>query len=387
MLKLLKASLALCLAGLVVLGGAWPNRAQVETVTVERWAVPTPESAPAGIAFDPLTGVVFFTEANADQVGRLDPNFNTITEWAVGNGPNDAVFSGSNLYFTVSVDNRISGLFPGANGVASEAVPTGGSFPNALAVGTVRPGFTELWFTERLGNKLGRLTIQGFIFDALRPTVPAQSPVRPGLIRAPVSTTLVPPLVTEGNPGLAPAASFIPEEQSGAFSEWDLSALFPESSFPEAVAVAPDGRLWIGNSAQRTLVQFDPLTDTALVFELPLGSVAVGLALDGRGHVWFTQGVSNRIGRFDPHSQEVTEWALPGLGQPLNLALDPDGRVWFTDREGDRIGRIDPVTNTLTAYQLPEDAGPADLLLDASGALWFTAERGNWIGRIARHSR
>ena len=228
----------------------------VETAVLSLWALPTPGSLPSGIDLDSVAGGVYFAEFDANQIGRLDPFTNLITEWPVTGGPNDLAVARAwdsprtilplpQIYFTTSLDNQIGWLSPLGSHYSSETVPTPGSFPNRLVVGTARSDLIELWFSERMANQVGRLSTGGFTFDVLRPTTPTSRIVLPSIsLPSPITTTVV-PQATPGNPMLGPAAMLAPEGVFGPFSEWDLSLAFSGgSSFVESIARAADGKIW-----------------------------------------------------------------------------------------------------------------------------------------------
>ena len=350
-------------------------------VRLHTWQIPTPNSLPSGLAIDPAVGKVYVAQFDGGKIAELDPATDVITEWAVGSGPNHLIWNLGDVYFSESTGDRLARLSPSFGTYSSEALPTLGSFPQGLAMASVTPD--QIWFSELMGNRVGRLSLTGFVFDALLPTFPMHQTVAPQESGVSATSTFVSPRVTPGNLGLAPAAVFTPTINNGPFNEWSLANAYFGPSMPETVAVDVNGHLWIANSVQNVLAKLDPGSDTLLLFDLPGDSVAVDLALDDTNHVWFTEGYAHRIGRLDVLTQEVVEWATPTIGQPLSLTLDADGRVWFTEREGERIGVLDPVTNIITEYQLPPDTHPLELALDPAGNVWFSAERGNYIGRIS----
>lgn len=351
------------------------------SVRLHTWQIPTPNSLPAGLAIDPAVGKVYFAQFSSGKIAELDPATDVITEWAVGSGPNHLIWNLGDLYFSESAGDRLARLSPSFGTYSSETLPTAGSFPQGLAMAPVTPD--QIWFSELLGNRVGKLSLTGFVFDALLPTFPTHQTVTPQASSVSASSTFVSPRVTPGNLGMVPAAVFTPTINNGPFDEWSLANVYFGPSMPETVAVDLGGHLWIANSVQNVLAKLDPGSGALLLFDLPGDSVAVDLALDGTNHVWFTEGYAHRIGRLDVLTQEVVEWATPTLGQPLSLALGADGQVWFTEREGERIGVLDPVTNIITEYQLPPGTHPVHLALDPEGDVWFSAERGNYVGRIS----
>src|SRR5437667_256048 len=70
-----------------------------------------------------------------------------------------------NLWFTENLGNKIGRITTG--GVITEyAIPTGGSYPEGIAAGPDG----NLWFTENGRNKIGRITTGGAITEYPVPT-------------------------------------------------------------------------------------------------------------------------------------------------------------------------------------------------------------------------
>src|SRR5215471_9576997 len=106
----------LCLAWVIGLAGAGSVSAQ----EILEFPVPTPASAPAGIAAGP-DGSLWFAESAGNKIGRITMA-GVLTEYPI---------------------------------------PTPGSHPSLLGEGPDG----ALWFTETLGNKIGRITTDGVISE------------------------------------------------------------------------------------------------------------------------------------------------------------------------------------------------------------------------------
>lgn len=385
----LRVSVLTVLALVLLLSGSGMQlelRANGGPATLTTWSIPTPDSLPLGVAIDQANGQVYFAEFGGDKIGRLDPGSNLITEWAAGDGPNylalDISTGNVSIYFTEGLGNRVSRLIPSLNGYSYATVPTDNSWPNGIALQFI--GMTlvpsDIWFTERLGNKLARLTLGGLLFDVVIISMPNQRVITPSTQSLTPTTRVVTPSVTAtwGSPPLPPPLMVDPGVTSGPFTEWPL-ALGP--GHPALIARGPDEDLWISTETN-SIIQFDPDSNAFIPHSLPSGSPSLGLVADSAGHVWFTESWEDKIGRLDPTTGMLSEWSLSSGSQPFALAIGPDGTIWFSEREGDRIGNLDPSTNTITEYQLAGNVHPLEIAFDGAGDLWFTTERGNYIGRL-----
>ncbi len=175
-----------------------------------------------------------------------------------------------------------------------------GSAPYGIAQGPDG----NLWFTEQVGNRLGRITPQG--------------------------------QVTEFATGITAV------------------------SFPTGIAQGPDGNLWFTERGGDRIGRITPQGQvTEFATGISAGSLPTGIAQGPDGNLWFTELGGDRIGRITPQGQ-VTEFAAgirAGSG-PTGIAQGPDGNMWFTEKDGDRIGRITTgATRTLTVARTGTGTG------------------------------
>jgi virginiamycin B lyase len=91
--------------------------AQQGGVTIKEWEVPTPNSAPHDIVVDDRNGTVWFTEINANKIGKFDPGTEQFQEFDI---------------------------------------PTPSSRPHGLVVDENG----NIWFTEMAGSKIGKLDVE-----------------------------------------------------------------------------------------------------------------------------------------------------------------------------------------------------------------------------------
>jgi virginiamycin B lyase len=114
------------------------------------YQIPTPDSGPTGITWDTAADGgenVWFTEFNANKIGRITTQ-GVITEFAIptpDSGPTGIVARTDGIWFTESRANKIGRW--NRDGTFTEfPIPTANSWPAAIT--------SDLWFTERDGNKL-----------------------------------------------------------------------------------------------------------------------------------------------------------------------------------------------------------------------------------------
>jgi aryl-phospho-beta-D-glucosidase BglC (GH1 family) len=176
------------------------------------------------------------------------------------------------------------------------------------------------------------------------------------------------------------------------------TAVLPNDTNPNAVAFAPDGKLWVvdGGNTNRLLrysraaimQQAVPVAEAIIT---PTGNGTgdyVGLAFFG-DFAYLAQGSFNGA-----EPQRVLKLALTDLQAsgspaptalltnanfsfPAGLAFDPEGRLWVSNYLNDRVVRIDPATGTVDKIAQPVAVGargslsaPEGLAFDAQGSLW-----------------
>jgi streptogramin lyase len=118
---------------------------------LEGWAIPTAGGKPAGITTGP-DGNVWFTEENANNIGRITPS-GAISEFHVTGGGNPhGIAPGPNgeVWFTVPGGNKIGRIPPSGSPITLTQIPTPNSQPNGIALGPDG----ALWFSENGPHKV-----------------------------------------------------------------------------------------------------------------------------------------------------------------------------------------------------------------------------------------
>ncbi len=199
-------------------------------------------------------GNLWFTEFNADQIGRITDT-GTVTEFPIptaGAEPLDIV-SGpdGNLWFTEFGANQIGRITPA--GVVTEfPIPTADSGPAGITAGPDG----NLWFTEANANQIGRITTGGVVNEFPIPTAESY----PGQIAAGPDGNL---WFTEDH-----AAQVASITTSGAVTEFSLG----EAEDPQAISPTYGGLILSDrNDGTWSVATLDPPGSNAVV--LPSGPV------------------------------------------------------------------------------------------------------------------
>ncbi len=123
---------------------------------------------------------------------------------------------------------------------------------------------------------------------------------------------------------------------------------------PSAVAVGPDGDLYVSSGAAGTnpVLRFSGVTGAFIETFIPAGSQgttqATDLTFGPDGQLYYLDGPGNRVLRFDGMTGAYLDEFIPagsgGLSDPRGLAFGPDGHLYLASLATDSILRYDGQT-------------------------------------------
>jgi uncharacterized repeat protein (TIGR01451 family) len=274
--------------------------------------------------------------------------------WGIAAGPD------GNVWFAERIVNKIGRITP--TGVVTEfTVPTATSQPDGLAGGPDG----NVWFTEDAGNKVGKITPAGAITEFAVPTG-GSSPT--AIVTGPDSNLWFTERVANRIGRITTA---------GVFTEFTIPTA---GSGPDGIAAGPDGNLWfVENGANK----IGRVTTAGTMTEFPVPTVNSGpqdMFAGPDGNLWFTEANANKIGRITI-SGAITEFPIPTVNSgPFGITAGPDGNLWFIERTN-KVGRITTL-GVITEFVVPQGGQLREIAKGADGNLWFTETNGNRIGRI-----
>jgi streptogramin lyase len=267
-----------------------------------------------------------------------------------------------NLWFTEYIGNKIGKITPSGS-ITEYVVPT----PGASLAGIAAGPDGSLWFAERFGGKIGRITTSGAITEYVIPTTGSATPYF--IAAGPDGNLWFTEFDHDNNIGKITTG--------GTITEY---ALPTASAGAEGIAAGPDGNLWFTESS---INKIGKITTSGTITEYVVpttGSSPSAIAAGPDGNLWFTE--LSKIGKITP-SGAFTEYTIPtGSPQPLGIAAGPDGNLWFTESVGNKIGKITP-SGSITEYLLPTSQSyPFGIAVGRDGNLWFPESQTNRIGKI-----
>jgi streptogramin lyase len=243
-------------------------------------------------------------------------------------------------------------------------VPTGGSRPYTIVAGPDG----GLWFTESIGNKIGRISAKGQFFEFDVPTGKS----------GPYGIAVGP----DGN-------IWFTERFADQIGRLDIFSHqiteFPiPTPFAQAWEIAPgaDGNLWF---TEEDVDQIGMITtDGAVMMEVPTGTFGfpTGIAPGGDGNMWFTIEIGDMIGQITPVGQLNTFPYSQNQTLPWDITPGPDGNLWFSELAGRAIGRI-TTAGDVVEHPIPGDfSGIAGVSTGWDGNIWYTENDTNLVGSI-----
>jgi streptogramin lyase len=284
----------------------------------------------------------------------------TITEFYVGGTPYDvAAGPDGNLWFTDYVGNQIGRMTPEGS-VTRYAIPSFFSGPSSISAGADG----NVWFTELNTNKIGRITPSGVITEFGVPTPVAG--LYGGLTAG-----------ADGNVWFAEGNA----NKLGRITPTGQVTEFP-IGFVHDVASGPDGNLWTISAWSSGIARVTPSGQPTYFFNPASGSPGGAITGGPDGAVWFTySGSGGWIGKMTTAGVFVGAFPIPTPGNTsLAITAGPDGNVWFAEWNPGKIARITP-TGAITEYPV-SNGGLSGITAGPDGNIWFSSRWGGFIGRL-----
>ena len=175
-----------------------------------------------------------------------------------------------------------------------------------------------------------------------------------------------------------------------------------EFSQPGDLFVDPAGNVWVADSVNNRIQQFDS-HGTFVAAITSAGAASGGLnepwsvAVDSEGFVYVADTWNHRIQKFSPDLKFVAAWGQPGAGDkigpldffgPRDIAVAPDGTLWITDtgnnrllhfsQDGEPLDRLGATAGGSVSY-----SEPVSVAFDSAGGL-LVADA--WSGRLLSFS-
>ncbi|HET9392663.1 MAG TPA: hypothetical protein VFO29_03930 [Candidatus Rubrimentiphilum sp.] len=337
--------------------------APTQAVTrIQEFPVPTAGSAPGGITVGP-DGALWFTETNADKIGRIAAS-GKITEFSllpatpgwieahpcshrqplrIATGPDRALWFSE----TVGCNERDSvgspqiGRMTLGGKVSEFHVPSSAGAVDAIASGPDH----AIWFVEAEGGKVGRVSTTGKISEF--------------------------------------AASRNGRDLVGIIGGRDDAVWFIVTGCPTCSPRAEASKGYVGRITPEGKITYHTISNNGVG----------GFAWGPDGALWFTDSAQDRVGRLTLRGK-LTQFLFPAptlckcnteaipTRDPRAIVSGPDSALWIVEPYANKIGRVS-MTGKLAEFPVPTiDSFPSDIAAGPDGSIWFIETNGNKIGRL-----
>ncbi len=288
---------------------------------ITEYAVPTANAVPFGATLG-SDGNVWFTESDANQIGKITPS-GVVTEFPIPTADSqpEGIAAGpdGNLWFVETGANQIGRITPA--GVVTEfPIPTADSGASDITAGPDG----KLWFNEFGADRIGRVTTAG-VFSSFK----------------------------------------IPTKNSG----------------PTGITTGSNNNLWF---TEYKANQVGEITTTGTITEFPVGAGhPYAIAPGSDGNLWFTEAGFNDVNRMNTSGTVTGTFSVPtSPGVPYGIAPGPDKNLWFTEYQGNKVTQV-TTAGAMTESPVPTaHSKPYGITSGSDGNVWFAESGGNNIGTI-----
>lgn len=191
--------------------------------TFTEWTIPTAASTPRGVSIGTADGTgtqVFFAELATHKIGMIDTFTNTFSEWLIPSvrQVEHLHYVNGIVYFGDLATSQVGTLNPATNLVSEWTAPTKtADVPDVFVMGT------NFFFSERAGDKIGYINTQGTA--QTRTVVPVQTVVTPVVTMLTQQSVVPVNLKTPTPVYVTPTVTNVPGVTNGSFTEWGVPTL------------------------------------------------------------------------------------------------------------------------------------------------------------------
>ena len=319
-------------------------------------------------------GVIYSVDWINDKLYGLDPDTNTLREWAVPTGdlgpggilgilsergrrylhhtPTVAPHSlqigpAGKVWITLSVGRGLASFDPATEQFATFDHPDRVKYPHTLRFDQAG----DVWYTVSMTNHLVRFTPgkeQFTVYD-----LPTRNFTQWALAR--------------GMGLMVWASNVLGFKPQAVVSDPEMNPV------PYGIDITPDGKVWFTQFNNRRIGSLDPVSEEIVMIDTPFYGPR-RMRADSRGLLWIPSYNNGLFYRFDPANKTFREYTVPtGRGDMVYaLAVDPrDDSVWLCGTNSDTIIHFQPADETFKVYQLPTRVSfTRELEVDEDGNVW-----------------
>jgi DNA-binding beta-propeller fold protein YncE len=161
--------------------------------------------------------------------------------------------------------------------------------------------------------------------------------------------------------------------------------------YPRGMAVDPQGNVWVVDSGNDRVQEFDSKGEFVRQFGSPgTGNgqfdTPVDVALTPGGDLWVTDAYNERVQKFNSKGEYLGQFGSEGTEagkfiEPSGIAIDSSGNVWVSDHRYYRVEEFDSkgkYIRTISGFQAPEG-----IAIDPEGHLFVVDARANVVQKFS----
>ena len=343
------------------------------------WNITTPNSQPRNIFVKLVTTgntsstQIFFSEFGASKIARFDSTTDNLTEWTLPAGSNPAgiyVDDNNDVWFAESGRDAIGRLTPSTGNLTEWILPGATSTPGTPSLQpwsvyvqvVTLPLYSNrfVWFTETLGNKIGRLEVTSNRLTIWDLSTLGGGAYQPNDLTIGIFQTLPVAIFTNGNGKV----SVLGNDTGGG-------SLYQETTLPTPTPGAmgltydkPRNAAWfaeynaanIANLNTTNVLAGQLFTPSYCTMPPTTGStlcaspatrqskiIASALSIPSAVSHLVSPVSSSTVGIHQGPVGGITEYSLPSItARPTDVSVDSTGNIWFTENNVtiNRIGRF-----------------------------------------------
>lgn len=135
-------------------------------------------------------------------------------------------------------------------------------------------------------------------------------------------------------------------------------------------------------SAGDTIDKVDSSGVVTLFANVPNGSNAQGLAVDGGGNLYVSEFTTDQISKISPNGTVSLFATLPVGSGPVGLAFDSVGFLYVAEGKTNQISKINSIGGVSLFTTVPGGFGAQGLAFDASGNLYVADQHFRDIKKV-----
>jgi copper transport protein len=234
----------------------------------------------------------------------------------------------------------------------------------------------RIWFTDTPRNQIGFIDLENK--QITTKTIPKLDPVisdnTPISIQADFDGNVWITIINKDK-----ILKYLPELET--FEEIKLET----ESFPFALTIDKDGKIWYSTSGTGEIGFIDPANNQVTQFssDSPLQSPEA-LIFDDDGNLWIAEHTGLAITKFNPVLETFEQIIVPDKDAlPFGMTFDRYGNIWFAEHTIDNIGVYDPDNNNLIEISIPTETSFVQFMAsDGNNNVWFVEQQANKIGTV-----